>query len=110
MPFYKEIEPTGDDTWTFQEKRLPTLVPGYRFSDPIEPTDIKIEDRIIIQPNPRYAGFSGRVVKVSRINVKAECFYQVSPTMEPIRQVHTIRKTAVDFVVRGNFVHPVKKA
>lgn len=109
MPLYNEIEPTGDGIWTFQEKAIPTLAPGYRFADPIKPADIQLEDRIVIQQTPKSAGFDGRVVKVNRVNLQVECFYQVAPTMEPIQQIHTIRKTAVNFVVRGTLVHPVRK-
>ncbi len=88
---------------------IPTLAPGYSYADPIKPADIQLEDLIHILPTPTYAGFSGRVVKVNRVNLQVECFYQVSPTMQPIQQIHTIRKKAVDFVVRGNLVHPVEK-
>jgi hypothetical protein len=109
MPLYNEIEPTGDGIWTFQEKAIPTLAPGYRFADPIKSADIQLEDRIHIMPTPTYAGFSGRVVKVNRVNLQVECFYQVAPTMEPIQQIHTIRKLHVDYVVRGTLVHPVEK-
>lgn len=88
---------------------IPALALGYSYANPIKPADIQLEDRILIQPTPPYTCFSGRVVKVNRVNLQVECFYQVSPTMEPIQQIHTIRKRHVDYVVRGTLVHQVEK-